>query len=87
MVLVGCPGAVQAEAASAQRDFDEAQRRRLAAAEAVGAEAQVGPGRLVPATRHNVDSKHLGNHPKVKGISRHKLTSLPCSHCTPRWRS
>ncbi|CAE7527793.1 IQANK1, partial [Symbiodinium pilosum] len=51
----------EAEAASAQRDFDEAQRRRLAAAEAVGAEAQVGPGRLVPVAQlNNVLLRDLG---------------------------
>lgn len=51
----------EADAASAQHDFDQAQRRRLAAAEAAGAEVASGPGRLVPVAQlNNVLLRDLG---------------------------
>ncbi|CAE7041795.1 IQANK1 [Symbiodinium sp. CCMP2456] len=51
----------EADAASAQHDFDQAQRRRLAAAEAAGAEVASGPGRSVPvAELNNVLLRDLG---------------------------
>eukprot|EP00439_Symbiodinium_sp_Y106_P086914 s101_g36.t3 len=51
----------EADAASAQHDFDQAQRRRLAAAEAAGAEVATGPGRSVPVPElNNVLLRDLG---------------------------